>query len=70
MKVLVNGENKEMEYNEICEDLGFIPGIHFVKVTNRGTISFTAGKPNEVKALYRSVVDHGYKPAKNLVEAI
>lgn len=56
-------------YREICEELGFNADVQFIKITNRGTISFTFGKPQEIKALLKAVTDCGYKPAKNLVTA-
>lgn len=56
-------------YREICEELGFNANVHFVKITNRGTISFTCGKPQEIKALLKAVTNCGYKPAKNLIDA-
>lgn len=43
--------------------------VHFVKITSRGTITFSAGKPQEVRALLNAVVEHGYKPAKSLLKA-
>ena len=56
-------------YEAICHEIGFNPDVHFVKITTAGTISFTAGKREEVRALLKAVVDCGYKPAKALVEA-
>lgn len=32
----------------------------------RGAVTFTAGKPEEVRALYQAVKDRGYKPAQKL----
>lgn len=43
---------KASNYKQVCHDLGFIPEIHFVKITTRGTISFYCGKPQDVRALY------------------
>jgi hypothetical protein len=56
-------------YESICRELGFIPDVHFVEITNRGTITFTAGKPQEVKALLQAVRNCGYIPAKSLIKA-
>ena len=57
------------DYDAICHELGFIPSVHFVEITNRGTITYTCGKPQEIRALYKAVIDHGYQPSKNLEEA-
>lgn len=70
MNVIFNNKHVSMEYINICMDLGFIPETRFVKVTNRGTITFTVGKPNEIKALYKNVIDHGYKPSGKLVKYV
>lgn len=53
-------------YDAVCHDLGFNADVHFVEITTRGTITFTVGKPNEIRALYRAVLDKGYKPAREL----
>lgn len=56
------------EYNNICKQLGFNPACEFVKITNKGTISFTAGKPCEIKALYQAVINNNFKPSRKLTE--
>lgn len=61
MKVFKNGTLVNMTYEDICRELEFIPDINFVKVTNCGTISFTCGKPDEIKTLRKNVIDNGYK---------
>lgn len=68
MKVIKNGNKVEMEYGDICKELGFVSKLHFVDVTNRGTITFTIGKPDEIKELYKAVVDNGYKASAKLTE--
>lgn len=68
MKVIKNGNKVEMEYGDICKELGFVPEFHFVEITNRGTITFTIGKPDEIKELYKAVVDNGYKASAKLTE--
>ena len=68
MKVIKNGNKVEMEYSDICKELGFVPESHFVEVTNRGTITFTVGKPDEIKDLYKAVADNGYKVSAKLAE--
>lgn len=70
MKVWKNNEKQEMTYEEVCRDLGFTPSVNFVKVTTAGTIGFWAGKPNEIRALYKSVEEHGYMPSKALLECV
>ena len=59
---------KAKDYEDICHELGFIPDVHFVKITTRGTIDYTLGKPDEVKALYYATIKHDYTPAKHLVD--
>lgn len=66
MQIVKNGEKIEMTYDEICHDLGFCPAVRFVDITPRGTVTFTAGRPEEVRALYQAVKDRGYKPAQKL----
>ena len=68
-KVIRNGEKIEMNYDDICNTLGFIPYVNFVYVTTRGTISFTLGTPNEIRSLLAEVKDNGFKPSKSLVNA-
>ena len=70
MKVIKNGKPIEMTYEAVCEDLGFIADIHFVKVTNRGTVSFSCGKPNEIRAPRSEVERNGYKPSQALLDAL
>lgn len=70
MNVIKNGEKKQMSYEEICKELGFIASSNFVKVTTRGTITFRLGKPDEIRALYKSVEDCGFKPAASLIETL
>lgn len=70
MNVIKNGEKKQMSYEEICKELGFIAACKFVKVTTRGTISFSVGKPDEIRALLNAVVKNGFKPAASLVETV
>lgn len=56
-----------LTYEELCKRLGFIPETEFVELTNAGTVTFTIGKPEEIKALYAAVLREGFKPAKSLV---
>lgn len=70
MNVIQNGEKKQMSYEEICKELGFIAACKFVKITNRGTITFCCGRPDEVRALYKAVLDCGFKPAASLAKTI
>lgn len=66
MKVCINGEKREIPYAEICKELGFVPDVRFVKVTHHGTISFTCGKPDEIRALKAAVSRAGMVAAKKL----
>ena len=70
MNVIQNGEKKQMSYEEICKELGFSAPTHFVRVTNRGTISFSVGKPDEIRALYKSVEKYGFKPSVSLIKTL
>jgi len=64
--VIKDGKKMKMTYEEVCHDLGFIAKCEFVKITTRGTITFTAGTPNDVQSLYQKVNICGYKAAKSL----
>lgn len=66
MKVLKNGNPVEVSYEGLCKDLGFDPTVHFVKVTTRRTITWTAGKADEIMALKRACRDNGYKMSLDL----
>lgn len=59
----------EMQYNDVCKTLGFIPDIGFVEITNRGTIGFSVGKPSEVKDLLSACRREGYVPSGRLEKA-
>ncbi|BAL85139.1 hypothetical protein SELR_pSRC300660 (plasmid) [Selenomonas ruminantium subsp. lactilytica TAM6421] len=37
------------DYDKVCHELGFNPGVKFIKITTRGTIGFTCGKPEEFR---------------------
>lgn len=69
MKPYMNGERIEKSYEDICNDLDISPDINFVRVTTAGTITFTCGKPSEVRYLLKMCREKGYKPAKSLIEA-
>lgn len=68
VNVLKDGVKTSMDYEEVCKDLGFIPSVRFVRVTTRGTISWTVGKPEEIKALRYACESKGYVPAKSLMK--
>jgi hypothetical protein len=70
MKVIKNGEKVEMTYDEVCKDLGYLPETKFIKVTPQGRISFTLGKPNEIKGLYHSINEKGYLMSDKLKETL
>lgn len=69
MQVIINCVKVEKTYEEVCEDLGFIADVHFVRVTSANTIAAWAGKPDEVKALLHACEAKGYKPAQALIRA-
>ena len=64
--VIKNKEKVKMSYEDICRELNCSPDIHFVEVTKHGTITFTCGKPDEIRYLLYQCVSNGYKPAKRL----
>ena len=68
MKIIKNNKPMNMPYDEICHDLGIIPEIHFVKVTNYGTISHTVGKPDEIRYLINMADEKGYKLSQSLLK--
>lgn len=70
MKIIINESVKDLEYSEICKILGYNPSTHFVKVTSTGRISFTLGRPNEIRDLYASVIENGFVPSRNLLSRI
>lgn len=61
-----DGATVALTYEELCKRLGFIPEVEFVELTNAETVTFSIGKPEEVKALYAAVLREGFKPAKAL----
>lgn len=65
---LVDGTSKRMTYDEVCHKLGFIPAVHFVKITNRNTITFTLGKPYEIMCLKTACRVNGFVMAKSLAD--
>ena len=67
MNVIKDNKLISMSYEDVCADLGYMPEAKFVKVTNRGTITFTVGRTSEIKRLYRNVIDKKYKPTKEFV---
>lgn len=70
LNVIQNGEKKQMSYEEICKELGFSAPSHFVRITNWGTISFSVGKPDEIRALCKSVEKYGFKPSVSLIKTL
>ena len=61
-----DGATVALTYEELCKRLGFIPETEFVELTNAGTVTFSIGKPEEIKALYAAVLRKGFMPAKSL----
>jgi hypothetical protein len=58
-----------MTYEEICKRLGFHADSHFVEIEPDGSISFTTGKPDEIRELYAAVEREGMQPAPALRKA-
>ena len=67
--VIINGRKVQKPYEDVCHDLGFVPEVRFVTITTRGTISFTCGRPSEVRLLLTACREHGYKPSRALIAA-
>ena len=63
----LDGSTVTMPYEDLCHDLGFISKVRFVEVTNRHTVTYSCGKPEEVRALARACRERGYVAAKSLV---
>ena len=61
-----DGATVALTYEELCKRLGYVPEVEFVELTNAGTVTFTIGKPEEIKALYAAVLREGFKPARSL----
>ena len=66
---LASGERVPMAYKKVCYMLGFMPSAHFVRITTAGTISFTVGKPNEIRLLLDAVEKSVFVPASGLKKA-
>ena len=66
MKVYKSGHIIDMPYEDICHDLGFAPETHFVEVNRSGSISFSVGKPQEIRHLIRMIKEKGYRMTRDL----
>jgi hypothetical protein len=62
----IDGATVAITYEELCKRLGFTPETEFVELTNAGTVTFTIGKPEEIKALYAAVLRKSFMPDKAL----
>jgi hypothetical protein len=56
-------------YRETCARLGFDPDVKFVEILPDGTIGYTCGKPDEVRALLAACKRTGLKASKALRRA-
>jgi hypothetical protein len=56
---------KKSDYTQICQELGFRSDAAFVKIEN-GEISFTGGRPEDVKALACRAAEAGYRMSESL----
>lgn len=54
------------KYVAICNRLGFRTDSRFVRVKPGGAIGFTAGKPDEIRALGRAVRREKMKMSRDL----
>lgn len=68
--VLRYGMKTQMSYEHVCGTMGINPDVNWIKITNRGTISFTCGHPYELRDLLREIGKCGYKPSQKLVKAV
>lgn len=59
-----------MDYDATCEQLGFQPRIKFVKINPNGSIGFTAGTPDEIRALLYAVRQERMTPDSKLLRAV
>ena len=69
-KVWRNGTKVEMTYDEVCHALDIIPESHFVRITTAGTVTFTTGKPDEIRFLYNHITDNGFRASSALTYTI
>ena len=69
-KVWKDGERTPMKYEQVCSDLCFRSDIGFVQITSAGTITFSIGKFEEIKALYGAIINKGYKSSKSCQRAL
>jgi hypothetical protein len=56
-------------YRETCAKLGFDADVKFVEILPDGTISYTCGKPDEIRALLAACKRHGFKASDALRRA-
>ena len=68
MRIVVNGEEKHMAYEDICHELGITPETKMVHVTRSGAIGWTMATPDELKRLYNKVKETGMKMSRALKE--
>lgn len=61
-------------YSAICDSLGLIAGIHFVRVSidrdGRERVGFTVGKPEEIRLLYERASRVGMLRSAGLIRAL
>jgi len=62
----VDGSTREMSYENVCRNLGFDPKVHFVDITHTGQITYTIGRPDELRSLLKACRRLGYIPSKSL----
>lgn len=62
MQKTINKQN----YAAVCDELGFRAECHFVKIGPGGAVSFSAGHPDEVKALLYYAKRAGYRISSGL----
>lgn len=55
---------RELAYEDLCRQLGFDSTVNFVVVTDDGRVSFSMGKPDEVRALKHACTREGFEFAE------
>jgi hypothetical protein len=63
-------KTNDQKYIDTCKKLGFSADIHFVEITKSGSIGFSMGKPEEIRALARACDREGMTKSRGLISAL
>lgn len=58
--VTKNGQKVTMTYEALCKEFSWYAQTHFVDIDDQGRITFTLGRPEEVRGLYADCLRLGY----------